>query len=309
MDSAGFEHNIGVAFRGKHEVIRNALATFVAGGHVLFEDVPGTGKTQLAKAFARALGLDFARVQCTPDLLPSDLTGTMVFDPRDVSFRFRPGPIFHHVVLADEINRASPRTQSALLEAMGEGHVTVDGTTHELPQPFFVMATQNPIEMEGTFPLPEAQIDRFMMRLSMGYPEPETEEEIYRDYQSGDLLDQVQPIATGEAHLALETAIGPVVCNADIVRYVRLIVAATRSGPDLLLGASPRAGLQLIRACKAIALLEGRGFVIPDDVRHLAGPVLAHRLVLRPEARLRGLSQHDVVEALLGEVPVPTEAV
>lgn len=280
---------VGTVVRGKDDVVRTAVTTLLAGGHLLLEDVPGVGKTVLATALARAVDASVRRIQFTPDLLPSDLTGVSIWDPAERRFVFTPGGVFANVVVADEINRASPKTQSALLECMAEAQVSVDGVTHALPSPFFVVATQNPVDMEGTYPLPEAQRDRFTTRLSVGYPAPEDEVAVLAARAGGrtdDPLARLRPVASAGDVLALVELAGRVHTSTSVTRYVVDLVTATRHHPGLRLGASPRAGLHLLRTARARALLDGRDHVLPDDVRALAAPVLAHRLVLDDEAYL-----------------------
>ncbi len=293
---------------GKDEEIRLVLMGFAAGGHVLLEDVPGVGKTVLARAIARAIRGTFARVQCTPDLLPSDVTGTNVYDPREMVFHFRPGPIFQHVVLVDEINRATPRTQAALLEAMEERQVSIDGGTHTLPEAFFVLATQNPVEMEGTFPLPEAQLDRFFLRARLGYPDHETEIRILEAFERAHPLDGLEPVLDVAEWMAIRSAVREVPVSRPVRGYVASIVEATRKSEDLDLGASPRAALALQRAGQARALLRSaRPYVTPQDVKDLAGAVLGHRLMLKTRTRLAGLDEGRILERLLRSIPVPLQ--
>jgi MoxR-like ATPase len=266
------------------DLLEHALIAVVAEGHILIEDLPGVGKTTLARALARSMDLAFARIQCTADLLPADVVGTNVFNQREDRFEFRPGPIFANVVIVDEVNRASPKTQSGLLECMQERRVTVDVHTHELARPFIVLATQNPVEYEGTYPLPEAQVDRFMMRLSLGYPSPRGEADMLATHASGDRVAGLEPVATAAEILVAQDAAERVRASEPLRSYVVALLQQTRSDPRLELGASPRAGLMLLRAAKARALLQGRDHALPDDVQALAQPVLAHRLVLAPEA-------------------------
>lgn len=299
---------VGSVLDGKPDVVRTALTVLFAGGHLLIEDVPGVGKTLLAKALARAMDAQVRRIQFTPDLLPSDLTGVSVYNPQGRSFEFRPGAVFANVVIGDEINRASPKTQSALLECMEERQVTVDGVTYPLEPPFLVVATQNPAEMEGTYPLPEAQRDRFMARVSMGYPDPLAELEMLDRHGSGDPLEELEPVATAEEVAKLTGLVRTVYVADEVRRYVVDVVRATRRHPDLVLGASPRASLHLLLASRAAAVLDGRDFVLPDDVAGLAQPVLAHRLLLSAEAQLADRRATTVVEQVLAGVALADPA-
>ena len=293
---------------GKRSVAQLLLVALLCEGHVLIEDVPGVGKTLLAKTLAASLDCSFKRLQFTPDLLPSDITGSHVFNQQTAQFEFRPGPVFTNVLLADEINRATPRTQSALLEAMEERQVSVDGQTTTLARPFLVAATQNPIELEGTFPLPEAQLDRFLLKIQVGYPDEDEEAQILTRFAAADPLPALRPVA-GPADLQVWTERrGQIRVAEDVRTYLIRLVRSTRDHPDLVLGASPRAALALYRAVQAWALLGGRDYVIPDDVKRLARPVLAHRLSLSPAARLRGATAESVLEALCHSLPVPVEA-
>jgi len=296
--------NVERVLVGKRSTIELALVALLCEGHLLIEDVPGIGKTTLARALARSIGGTFRRLQCTPDLLPSDVTGVSVFDQRSAEFVFRAGPIFANVLLADEINRATPRTQSAVLEAMQEAQVSVDGVTRELPRPFVVLATQNPVELEGTFPLPEAQLDRFLMRLSLGYPSEADEEALVErgTAASAQVLDAV--VSPGDVLSAVRET-QRVRLDPDVRAYLVRVSRATRQDQDVRLGASPRATLALHRASQAWAAMQGRDFVVPDDVKRLAGPVLAHRLIASLEARLRGRDAAAIVESILDDVPVP----
>ncbi len=299
--------NIEKVIVGKSPVVELLIVALLSPGHVLIEDVPGLGKTLLAKALAKSLGCSFQRVQFTPDLLPSDITGVNVFNQRTGEFEFRAGPIMSSVVLADEINRAGPRTQSALLEAMEERQVTVDGVTRSSPRPFLVIATQNPIELEGTFPLPEAQLDRFLLRLSMGYPGPDEEREVLRRFREVEPLDQTTAVVSGEDIVALSAACRGVYVSPAIETYVLGLVRATRDNAALSLGASPRGSLALCRTAQALAAMRGRSFVTPDDIQPLVVPTLAHRLILSSHSRLHGKAVADVLNAVIDKVPVPVE--
>jgi MoxR-like ATPase len=297
--------NIGQVVRGKDHVVRLTVTCLVANGHLLIEDVPGVGKTTIAKALARSVRGSFGRVQFTPDLLPSDVVGSSVWNSHDGSFEFRPGPVFANLLLGDEINRASPKTQSALLEAMAEEQVTVDGTTYSLARPFMVIATQNPLEHHGTFPLPESQLDRFLMRLSVGYPAREDELALLREEHHDELLARLQPVATAADVVAMSTAAEEVHVSEALAGYLVDLADASRRSPALALGMSPRASLGLLRAARVHAAAAGRGFVAPDDVKRLAVPVLAHRVVLSTEAQLRGTTAEEAVVDLLRTTPVP----
>jgi MoxR-like ATPase len=298
--------NIERVLVGKHATVQLAIVALLCEGHLLLEDVPGIGKTTLARAVAQSIGGTFRRLQCTPDLLPSDVTGVSVFDQRTADFIFRPGPIFANVLLADEINRATPRTQSAVLEAMQEAQVSADGVTRPLPRPFVVLATQNPVELEGTFPLPEAQLDRFLMRLSVGYPS-EADEEALVARGAAVSAQALDPIVSTQEVLEAIAESGRVRAHEDVQRYVVRVARATRTDPDVRLGASPRATLALHRASQAWAAIQGRDFVLPDDVKYLAVPVLAHRLMVSLEARLRGRDAAAIVQSVLDTLPVPVE--
>ena len=290
---------------GKHSEAELAIVGVAAAGHLLIEDVPGVGKTMLAKSLARATGCTFKRIQFTPDLLPSDVTGVSIYNQRTSEFEFRAGPIVAHVVLADEINRATPKTQSALLEAMEEQQVTVEGITRPLPSPFMVLATQNPIEYEGTFPLPEAQLDRFLLRIHLGYPEPSQEATVLQRQMVRHPLEDLQPVTSAHELEQLQRAVRGIHVDPQIQRYIVHVVGLTRDHPDVYLGASPRGSLAVMRASQARAMLLGRDYVIPDDVKALAAAALAHRLIISPEARMRNATATGVVEQVLREVPVP----
>ena len=297
---------LGSVIQGKPEVIELLLVGLLGGGHVLVEDVPGVGKTTLAKALARAFRITFTRVQFTPDLLPADILGAQILNPREGTFSFQRGPIFTHVLLADEINRASPRTQSALLEAMNEAQATIDGVTHALPDPFFVIATQNPVDYQGTYPLPEAQLDRFLLRLGVGYPRAEDELAMLFARQREDPLDGVEPVADVEELRAMQAAVREVEVKAKVARYLVAVVGATRDSADLQLGVSPRGALALFRATQARAYLSGRPYVTPDDVQALAAPVLAHRVLMTAQARYGGTRGEAIIDALVKTIAVPT---
>jgi MoxR-like ATPase len=297
--------NVERVMSGQTAAVQMVLAAFFGGGHVLLEDNPGTGKTTLAKALAKSIGADFRRVQFTPDLLPSDILGVSVFNPREQTFQFHAGPIFAQILLADEVNRASPRTQSALLEAMGEGQVSIEGTTHALDEMFFVIATQNPVEFRGTYPLPEAQMDRFALRLSLGYVSAETELAIVAAQEQRHPLDDIGPCITAEDVRGLKRAVKAVRISVELKGYAVALARATRDAPSVQLGAGPRASLALSRMAQGLALVRGEDFVTPDHVRDMAVPVLAHRLVLDPQAKFSGTTPQQVVADVLRAVPVP----
>jgi MoxR-like ATPase len=297
--------NINLVIYGKRNEIEMAVAGLLAQGHLLIEDVPGVGKTMLAKSIARSLGCSFNRLQFTPDMLPSDVTGVSIWNPQAREFEFRPGPVMAEIVLADEINRATPKTQSALLEAMEERQVTVDGVTHMLPELFQVLATQNPIEHEGTFPLPEAQLDRFLMRISLGYPPAEEEERVVESQQLRHPIESLGPIASAAEVVAAQKLVRAVYVEPGIRRYLVDLASRTRTLPDVHLGASPRGSLGLARAAQARAVIAGRDYVTPDDIKAVAVPVLAHRLLLSPSARLKGIAPKTLIEELVNDTPVP----
>lgn len=308
-DVAGFAKslidNIEKVIVGKRSAVALVAVAALADGHVLLEDVPGVAKTMLARAFAKSLGCSFKRLQCTPDLLPTDVTGVSVFNPKSTDFEFRPGPIFAQILLTDEINRTTPRTQSALLEAMAERRVSVDGQTYSLKPPFIVLATQNPVDHEGTFPLPEAQLDRFLMRLSIGYPSAEDEGEMLGRLRKRHPIDDLGAVASGEELVAAQEAVRKVHVEDKVRTYVLDIVRATREHEDVALGGSPRASIALFRASQALAAVRNRDYVLPDDIKMLAAPVLGHRLILKPEARLRKQSAAAVVKEIVMDAHVP----
>ncbi|GAB4158149.1 MAG: MoxR family ATPase [Candidatus Promineifilaceae bacterium] len=306
--TAALRQNIQKVIVGKDDVIDLALIALLCEGHLLLEDVPGTGKTMLAKTIAASVGCRFRRIQFTPDLLPSDVTGIYYYNQKAQEFEFRPGPIFAEILLADEINRATPRTQSALLEAMQERQVTVDIATHPLSRPFLVLATQNPIELEGTFPLPEAQLDRFLMKVYLGYPTAAQENEIVLRFERSDPLETLVSVVTPAEILAMQTEVRAVRVETSVRNYLVNICRATRAHTDIELGASPRATMALYRTCQARAAIEGRDFVIPDDVKHLAPFVLTHRLMVNPQTRLRGRQPQEIILDVVNSVPVPVES-
>ncbi len=297
--------NIEKVIIGKRPVLALAVSAYLCEGHILLEDVPGVAKTMFARALARSVGCTFKRLQCTPDLLPTDVTGVSIFNQKTAEFEFRPGPVFAQTLLADEINRATPRTQAALLEAMAERRVSVDGQTYVLKPPFLVLATQNPIDQEGTFPLPEAQLDRFLIRLSLGYPSFEEESKMLTRLQHGHPIDDLKPVVSAEDVLACQEAVRDVHVDEKVKRYVLEVVHASREHEDVLLGGSPRASIALFRTAQALAAVNGRDFVLPDDVKKMAQPVLAHRLILKPESRLRKRTPAAVVKDLVEDAKVP----
>ncbi|HEY3378236.1 MAG TPA: MoxR family ATPase [Armatimonadota bacterium] len=296
--------NIERVILGKRQVVETTLVGVLCGGHVLLEDVPGVGKTMLAKSIAASLGCSYKRLQFTPDLLPSDITGVSIYNQQSGEFRFMEGPVFANIVLADEINRASPKTQAALLECMEERQVTVDGRTRELPEFFFVLATQNPIEYEGTYPLPESQLDRFLLRQSLGYPAREQERLVVEAQSRSNPLAELQPVVQPDTLLAMRQVVKAVHVSDAAREYLLDVVAATRSHHDLYLGASPRGSIALYRAAQALAVIRGQGFVLPDHIKALATAVLCHRIIVRPEARIAGVTANDVIAEILDMVPV-----
>lgn len=297
--------NVEKVMVGKRNAIELSLVALFAQGHVLLEDVPGVGKTLLVKTIAKSLSAAFNRIQFTPDLLPSDLTGLSIYDEKEKTFVFKPGPLMGNIILADEINRTTPKTQSALLEGMEEGTVTVDGTSHRLPQPFFVMATQNPIEYEGTFPLPEAQLDRFLLKLDVGYPSKEEELEVLNRFEKYQPLDEVEPVISLSQLQHMQAEVKNVFVEESVKQYIVELANETRQHPSMLLGVSPRGTLQLMLAAKSYAYVRGRDFVIPDDVKALAPYVLSHRIVLHREAAFSGKQASELIQEIVGQVPVP----
>jgi MoxR-like ATPase len=300
---------VETAIVGKRQIVQSALAVLLSNGHLLIEDIPGVGKTTLAKALARALGCEFKRIQFTPDLLPSDVTGTSIFNQKSSEFEFREGPVFSNIVLADEINRSTPKTQSSLLECMEERQVTVDGVTRTLPAPFFVIATQNNIELSGTYPLPEAQLDRFAARISIGYPGRQDELKILENQMHSRPVDTIVPVLSAAEVVRIQDEIRFVHVEQSLRQYILELVTATRTHPSVTLGASPRGSLSLLHASQALAALEGREYVTPDDIKAMAVSVLAHRVIIRPEFRIKGQTSQNVVGELLQKLPVPVGTV
>ncbi len=302
-------NSVGQVILGKSNEIRLAILGMLCRGHILLEDIPGVGKTMMAKSLARAVGCTFNRIQFTPDMLPSDITGVSIFNPKNREFEFRPGPIMAQIVLADEINRATPKTQSALLEAMEEGQMTVDGVTYRLSNPFLIMATQNPIEYEGTFPLPEAQLDRFLIRIQMGYPQPQDELNILASQQYQHPIQNLQQVVTLKELLAVQQLIKDVYVAKEVQQYIINLITASRRHGDVYLGSSPRGSLALFRTAQARAAMSGRDFVIPDDVKALAEVTLAHRIIVGPAARLKNITSRAIVQDILQSTPVPGSSV
>ncbi|OZS78180.1 AAA family ATPase [Tetzosporium hominis] len=299
--------NISKVIIGKREVAELSVAALLAGGHILLEDVPGVGKTMLVRALAKSTGANFRRIQFTPDLLPSDVVGVSIYNPKEMEFEFRPGPIMGNIVLADEINRTSPKTQSALLEGMEESSVTVDGETLSIPKPFFVMATQNPIEHEGTYPLPEAQLDRFIMKLKMGYPTPSEEIQVLNSLEHSVPIEDLDTVITLEELITIQKEVRTVHVSEVLKGYIVELATRTRHDPYVYLGASPRASIALMRAAQAYALMKGRDYATPDDVQYLAPFVFAHRIILKPEARYEGMATQTILKDIIKRTPVPVE--
>jgi len=299
--------NVESVMVAKPEVLELALVAMLCERHILIEDVPGIGKTTLAKTLAHSLGCSFRRIQCTPDLLPSDITGIHFFNQKSCEFEFRPGPVIANIVLVDEINRATPRTQSSLLECMEERQVTVDGVTMPLPQPFMVIATQNPVELQGTFPLPEAQLDRFLLKLVIGYPNLEDEDVLLLRFERSNPLEQLSAVTSASEIMDIRRQVQEIYVESSVRRYILEVIGKTRTHPSIALGGSPRASLSLYRASQALAFIQGRDFVLPDDVKRLAAPVLGHRLILSTEAYLHNTSKEELIADILSTLPVPAE--
>ena len=299
--------NIEKVMIGKRNVAELSLVALLAGGHVLLEDVPGVGKTMMVRALAKSVNANFRRIQFTPDLLPSDVTGVSIYNPKEMEFQFRPGPLMGNIILADEINRTSPKTQSALLEGMEEASVTIDGVTHKLNRPFFVMATQNPIEYEGTYPLPEAQLDRFLLKMKMGYPDLQEEMEVLNRAQKVPPIEDLTPAIDLEGLITLQNEIKNVFVDDTIKRYIVDIANRTRGHGSVYLGASPRGSIALMKAAQAYAFMNNREYVLPDDIQYLAAFVLSHRIILKPEAKFEGISAEEIVNQVVARVPVPVQ--
>lgn len=301
--------NIERVMIGKRSIAELSVTALLAGGHVLLEDVPGVGKTMMVRSLAKSVSADFKRIQFTPDLLPSDILGVSIYNPKELTFEFRPGPILGNIILADEINRTSPKIQSALLEGMEESSITIDGRTIQLEQPFFVMATQNPIEYEGTYPLPEAQLDRFLFKLKMGYPKQAEEIEVLRRAEQEIPIENLTAVITLEALIELQKAVKEVMVSEAVKAYIVFCARETRNHPAIHLGVSPRGSLALMKACQAYAFLKGRNYVLPDDVQYLVPFVFGHRIILRPEAKYEGITIEEVIQRILIKVPIPVERV
>ncbi|WP_269433477.1 AAA family ATPase [Bacillus sp. CHD6a] len=299
--------NIGNVMIGKEHVAELSIVALLAGGHVLLEDVPGVGKTLMVRSLAKSVGANFKRIQFTPDLLPSDVTGSSIYNPKELKFEFRPGPIMGNIVLADEINRTSPKTQAALLEGMEEGSVTVDGNTLSLGSPFFVMATQNPIEYEGTYPLPEAQLDRFLFKMNMGYPSPQEEVNILHTTEKKQPINELQPVITLEELQEMQKRVKEVHVDVTVKEYIVDLVNRTRTHQSVYLGASPRGSVALMKAAQAYAFIHGRDFVLPDDIQYLAPYVLPHRIILKSEAKFEGMTAEQVVKKVIDRTPIPVQ--
>ncbi|MFD2680060.1 AAA family ATPase [Bacillus seohaeanensis] len=299
--------NIDKVMIGKRKSAELSIIALLAGGHVLLEDVPGVGKTMMVKALAKSIGASFKRIQFTPDLLPSDVIGVSIYNPKEMEFVFRPGPIMGNIILADEINRTSPKTQSALLEGMEESSITIDGVTRKLERPFFVMATQNPIEYEGTYPLPEAQLDRFLLKIKMGYPEPYEEMEVLQRAQKTPPIENLQPAITIEELKTIQQEVKEVFVDDTIKKYIVDIANKTRIHTNVYLGVSPRGSIALMKACQAYAYIQGRDFIIPDDVQYLAPFIFAHRIILKSEAKYEGITTEEVIDRVIARIPVPVQ--
>jgi MoxR-like ATPase len=303
----GVLENIDKVMIGKRKAAELSVIALLAEGHVLLEDVPGVGKTMMVKALAKSIGADFKRIQFTPDLLPSDVIGVSVYNPKEMEFNFRPGPIMGNIILADEINRTSPKTQSALLEGMEESSVTIDGITRKLEQPFFVMATQNPIEYEGTYPLPEAQLDRFLLKIKMGYPEPDEEMEVLQRAQKNPPIENLQPAITLEELKTIQSEVKEVFVDDTMKKYIVDIANKTRIHTNVYLGVSPRGSIALMKSCQAYAYIQDRDFIIPDDIQYLAPFIFAHRIILKSEAKYEGITAEEVVDRVIARIPVPVQ--